>query len=545
MGTAVRRSLLAISAFALLCGAGDAQNFVSSPGILPSSPLIPGACVQATGPNSVATIVGSCGTGSGSGNVSGPTSSVAGDIAAWNNTTGTLLEDSGLPFADILTTSAAAALYETQANAASTFETIANAAATFMPLSGGTFIGTIVAPEVDINQPAGDFKLLRYETAGAFDFSVGLDQVGNYTLFRHNPANNTVIDTPFAIELSNGLMNISQRPVWSVSGVQATPWDNANLPNPFTTAGGTLTGPLTAPQVNINGPAATFRPVSFNTAGVQRWQIGADNSAESGSNAGSNFSLFAFPDNGANPLLAIAIARSTGQAGFLVRPTFNGAVPWDSANLTNPVSTTNGNVSITGTLTATFGVTTGGVVSGASIDAGSGGVNSSGPVSGGNGSFLALVADSMAIQNSSVGALCNQGGSNGFTTTTSAFCPGTNESFEVPIDYIQTVTSSIAKERIFARQTVCPASLAGAQAWADTEPTSATTLAINQFSLGANETKNIGSISFVPSLHTGNFVPVGSGTATFAPGDLLQIVGPAAPNGLAGVAITFLCTVEH
>ena len=68
----------------------------------------------------------------------------------------------------------------------------------------------------------------------------------------------------------------------------------------------------TAP-IWINGPAGSARLVRFQTAGVSRWQIGVNVTAEDGANAGSNLDINNFDDAGTiigNPL--VRITRSTG-----------------------------------------------------------------------------------------------------------------------------------------------------------------------------------------------------------------------------------------
>lgn len=69
-------------------------------------------------------------------------------------------------------------------------------------------------------------------------------------------------------------------------------------------------------QITIDGAAGTGRSVSFTTgaigAGVNRWQFNADNTAEGGANAGSNFALNSFTDAGALLSQVITINRVSG-----------------------------------------------------------------------------------------------------------------------------------------------------------------------------------------------------------------------------------------
>lgn len=120
-----------------------------------------------------------------------------------------------------------------------------------------------------------------------------------------------------------------------------------------------FTGTVSAPAYTLNSIAGNWKPISFNTNGSQRWQIGSDNSSESGSNAGSNFGIFAYSDNGSVLSNPINILRSTGVTSFSARPVFAGATPWDSANF-NPAlntgdETLNGNVTMIPATAATSG----------------------------------------------------------------------------------------------------------------------------------------------------------------------------------------------
>jgi hypothetical protein len=100
-------------------------------------------------------------------------------------------------------------------------------------------------------------------------------------------------------------------------------------------AGGTLTGALTLtygtlPQIKINTAAGIARGVGMYTAGVQRWEFAADQTAESGGNAGSNFSLFAYSDTGAYLGTYLDFNRATALASFagvILAPAGSEAVP--------------------------------------------------------------------------------------------------------------------------------------------------------------------------------------------------------------------------
>jgi hypothetical protein len=66
----------------------------------------------------------------------------------------------------------------------------------------------------------------------------------------------------------------------------------------------------------LNGPAASGRSWFWRTAGVARWDIRANNVAEGGANAGSDWNLNAYTDAGASIGTALAITRATRLATF-------------------------------------------------------------------------------------------------------------------------------------------------------------------------------------------------------------------------------------
>ncbi|MFJ1731463.1 collagen-like protein [Streptomyces sp. NPDC088254] len=67
---------------------------------------------------------------------------------------------------------------------------------------------------------------------------------------------------------------------------------------------GKVTGTLT-----LDGTAATFRPIKLQTAGVDRWQIQNDGTAEGGTDTGSNLRIAARHDDGTDNGVALFIRR--------------------------------------------------------------------------------------------------------------------------------------------------------------------------------------------------------------------------------------------
>lgn len=86
--------------------------------------------------------------------------------------------------------------------------------------------------------------------------------------------------------------------------------------------GGTFTLSATAgtAQINISTPAGYVRDILFESSNLAVWSVGAENTAQSGGNAGSNFFINRCNDSGAYIDTPIAITRSTGVATFSQPP---------------------------------------------------------------------------------------------------------------------------------------------------------------------------------------------------------------------------------
>lgn len=69
-----------------------------------------------------------------------------------------------------------------------------------------------------------------------------------------------------------------------------------------------------AGKLQITGAAGTNRELHYQTTGLDRWVLRTGNTAESGSNAGSNFFIFAFDDTGAAIDSPLSIVRAAGGA---------------------------------------------------------------------------------------------------------------------------------------------------------------------------------------------------------------------------------------
>ncbi len=108
----------------------------------------------------------------------------------------------------------------------------------------------------------------------------------------------------------------------------------------------TLVTPTVTQSFTINGAAATNRSLIYNTANVSRIQLVTNDTAEAGANAGSDFALNCFADNGAYLSTPIFITRSSGSIFFGTQNTFGGAVTLQAALTYGGVTLAN---SVTGT----------------------------------------------------------------------------------------------------------------------------------------------------------------------------------------------------
>lgn len=156
---------------------------------------------------------------------------------------------------------------------------------------------------------------------------------------------------------------------WCVVDRTGTVVDSVTFPSAVTMSSTlAVTGDVTVGNgsagatANLNGAAATFRSLGFYTNGTVRWIFRTGNTAETGSDAGSEIQLLARTDAGAAIDTVISIVRATGGTMTLSRPVSMSstlAVTGDfSVNSTKfTVAASSGNTVVAGTLAVT-GVST-------------------------------------------------------------------------------------------------------------------------------------------------------------------------------------------
>lgn len=106
----------------------------------------------------------------------------------------------------------------------------------------------------------------------------------------------------------------------SVVGLTATNTLGVLVPSSSPTGAALLrsdsSGYLTLLRSQVSGAAGTSRDFAIQTGGVDRWLLRGNNTAESGSNAGTDFQLLAYSDAGAFLSTAMQITRATGYVSF-------------------------------------------------------------------------------------------------------------------------------------------------------------------------------------------------------------------------------------
>jgi hypothetical protein len=317
---------------------------MTDPGIKPSAALVAGDCLQATGPYSAGTTGTPC--GSGSGGITGPTSSTQNGVVAFSNTTGSAVEDTGILYSNLGQLSVSQTW--TGANTYTGPSATTGAAGTFR----GTFyqtggvnrwgMGASVDPESGGNS-GSSWVLQAYGDNGAVGVTAmtaaratGQVYFGVRPTFGVNtPWDGGNLPNPAVLIGNNtfvGTNSFSVRPTFN----GATPWDSANLSSPLTTtaaastylpiANPTATGAMTVngTWMTVSAASGTFERYTTNTLGsasYPTWEWGTDGTAQTGSNAGSNFGLWAMSDVGAALYEPISITRATGAIAFGSTPT--------------------------------------------------------------------------------------------------------------------------------------------------------------------------------------------------------------------------------
>jgi hypothetical protein len=143
-----------------------------------------------------------------------------------------------------------------------------------------------------------------------------------------------------AADITSGVLSVGRIPALAMEKI--TGLANA-LAAKADLAGAIFSGPLGVARrggnaiLSIDGDAGRVRQLIWQTEGLARWILQADETTESGANAGSDLVLMNRSDTGAYVSTALRVKRETGEFQFGRRPSWAGYTPWDSNNL-NPDS---------------------------------------------------------------------------------------------------------------------------------------------------------------------------------------------------------------
>lgn len=171
----------------------------------------------------------------------------------------------------------------------------------------GSFGGSVA-----ISGTAGTFRFTHYDTAGVTRWETGVDAGSesgsnagsNFYISRKSDVGGA-LDAPLTINRATGLVTLADGLTVSSGTTTTQALNGTNI-----AASGTVTanGGVTI----ANGAAGTFRFLRIDSSGSERWEIGSDAAAESGSNAGSDLYISRRTDAGASNGTPLRITRSNG-----------------------------------------------------------------------------------------------------------------------------------------------------------------------------------------------------------------------------------------
>ena len=102
-----------------------------------------------------------------------------------------------------------------------------------------------------------------------------------------------------------------------------------------------VNGGAAVAELIVNGAAATNRNLMFQSSGVNRWSLYANAAGEGGSNAGSDFSINSYADDGSPIGVVFSISRASGYISIPGGATITGGLTTDIA-VANDWSAVNG-----------------------------------------------------------------------------------------------------------------------------------------------------------------------------------------------------------
>lgn len=158
----------------------------------------------------------------------------------------------------------------------------------------------------DMNFPAGNYKWDFYRTITGVDYHI----VGGGLQMRNRPLTQvTRSTTPYKVtppDTNEGDVTLSDL----AADVLAEIGSKADADSAVITDDLTVDGSTSA-IIKISGAAGNLRTIEYRTAGSLRWRVGTQTAAESGANAGTNYSLRAYDDSGTLIGTAMNVTRAT------------------------------------------------------------------------------------------------------------------------------------------------------------------------------------------------------------------------------------------
>ena len=218
-------------------------------------------------------------------------------------------------------------------------------------------IGGNTTPETGTGNVGTDFGVYRYADDGSFlGAALVFARSSGLGLLAADPTSPLGIATKQYVDAA-GVTSFNTR----TGAISLTAADVSGASGLLTTGNQVVTGPFTigsntvAAALNLNGPTGSnIRDVYWQTAGVSRWRLHPNNSAESGANAGCDLDLLAYDDSGV--AIGTYVARITRSTGLITIG--NGGLSFGSVVAPGGVTDLSRHIALFGT-TIGFGVTSG------------------------------------------------------------------------------------------------------------------------------------------------------------------------------------------
>ncbi|MDB5358839.1 MAG: hypothetical protein JWO51_136 [Rhodospirillales bacterium] len=186
--------------------------------------------------------------------------------------------------------------------------------------TGASFGGTVYVtgtsgPQIYIDNPAGNYKDFGVLTGGATRWQFGGNSTAesganagtDFTISNYSDAG-APLGTPLMITRSNGNIVLANSLM-----VGSTIIGSSSIHSTL----------ATGPQIYIDNAAGNYKDFGVLSGGVTRWQFGGSNAAESGSNVGTDFTIYNYNDAGTLLGTALTISRASETAtfgGFVLAP---------------------------------------------------------------------------------------------------------------------------------------------------------------------------------------------------------------------------------